>query len=345
MSHIITRKSVSVEQNWLNDLASAISDPEKLLNQLEIPAAQWPQPVEGQSFAAKKLFTQRVPQSFINRMEKGNIHDPLLRQVLPVNEELEYHPGYSEDPLQEQDNEQPGLLHKYRNRALLILKGGCAINCRYCFRRHFPYSDNKGSKTVWQQSLNYIEQHRELNEVILSGGDPLMAKDHELRWLTERLEQIPHIKRLRIHTRLPVVIPSRITAELCALLQATRLNVVLVTHINHANEIDTALADALQQLKDSGVTLLNQSVLLKGVNDSVQAQVALSETLFDSGVQPYYLHVLDKVQGAAHFYVSDNQAKAIMREMVTRVSGYMLPRLTREEAGKPSKTPLDLGLE
>jgi EF-P beta-lysylation protein EpmB len=345
MSHIITRKSVSVEQNWLNDLASAISDPEKLLNQLEIPAEQWPQPLEGIRFAAKKLFIQRVPQPFIRRMEKGNIHDPLLRQVLPVNEELEYHPGYSADPLQEQDNDQPGLLHKYRNRALLILKGGCAINCRYCFRRHFPYSDNKGSKSVWQQSLDYIEQHTELNEVILSGGDPLMAKDHELRWLTERLDQIPHIKRLRIHTRLPVVIPSRITAELCELLQATRLNVVLVTHINHANEIDAALTDALQQLKRSGVTLLNQSVLLKGVNDSVDAQVALSETLFDSGVQPYYLHVLDKVQGAAHFYVSDDQAKAIMREMITRVSGYMVPRLTREEGGKPSKTPLDLGLE
>jgi EF-P beta-lysylation protein EpmB len=345
MSHIITRKSVSVEQNWLNDLASAISDPDKLLNQLEIPAEQWPQPVEGIRFAAKKLFIQRVPQPFIRRMEKGNIHDPLLRQVLPVNEELEYHPGYSADPLQEQDNDQPGLLHKYRNRALLILKGGCAINCRYCFRRHFPYSDNKGSKRVWQHSLDYIEQHTELNEVILSGGDPLMAKDHELRWLTERLELIPHIKRLRIHTRLPVVIPSRITAELCELLQATRLNVVLVTHINHANEIDAALTDALQQLKRSGVTLLNQSVLLKGVNDSVDAQVALSETLFDSGVQPYYLHVLDKVQGAAHFYVSDQQARAIMREMITRVSGYMLPRLTREEGGKPSKTPLDLGLE
>ncbi|PWI33133.1 EF-P beta-lysylation protein EpmB [Vibrio albus] len=345
MSHIITRKPVSVEQNWLNDLASAISDPEKLLNQLDIPPEQWPQPIEEQRFAARKLFAQRVPQPFIDRMEKGNIHDPLLCQVLPVNEELEFHPGYSADPLEEQDNEQPGLLHKYRNRALLILKGGCAINCRYCFRRHFPYSDNKGSKTVWQHSLNYIEQHTELNEVILSGGDPLMAKDHELQWLIEQLEQIEHIKRLRIHTRLPVVIPSRVTQKLCDLLQTTRLKVVLITHINHANEIDTSLTDALQQLKRAGVTLLNQSVLLKGVNDNVEAQIALNETLFDTGVQPYYLHVLDKVQGAAHFYVSDEEAKAIMREVMTRVSGYMVPKLTREEAGKPSKTPLDLGLE
>ena len=344
MSHIITRKSLSVEQNWLNELASAISDPEKLLNQLEIPPEQWPQPVEGHSFAAKKLFAQRVPQSFINRMKKGNIHDPLLRQVLPVNEELVFHPGYSADPLEEQDNEQPGLLHKYHNRALLILKGGCAINCRYCFRRHFPYQDNKGSKSVWQQSLNYIEQHTELNEVILSGGDPLMAKDHELQWLLEQIEKIPHIRRLRIHTRLPVVIPSRITRELCTLLKASRLKMVLVTHINHANEVDASLTTALQQLQAAGVTLLNQSVLLKGVNDSVDAQITLSETLFDAGVQPYYLHVLDKVQGAAHFYVSDDDAKTIMREMMTRVSGYMVPKLTREEAGKPSKTTLDLGL-
>ena len=345
MSPIITRKSVAVEQNWLNELASAISDPENLLKQLEIPPEQWPQSLEGHSFAARKLFAQRVPQSFIRRMEKGNIHDPLLRQVLPANEELEYHSGYSADPLEEQDNDQPGLLHKYHNRALLILKGGCAINCRYCFRRHFPYNDNKGSKSVWQQSLNYIEQHTELNEVILSGGDPLMAKDSELRWLIERIEQFPHIKRLRIHTRLPVVIPSRITQELCHLLQTSRLKVILVTHINHVNEIDITLTEALRKLKLSGTTLLNQSVLLKGVNDSAKAQIALNETLFDNGIQPYYLHVLDKVQGAAHFYVSDQRAKAIMREMMTRVSGYMVPKLTREEAGKPSKTTLDLGLE
>ncbi|PJC85259.1 EF-P beta-lysylation protein EpmB [Vibrio sp. HA2012] len=345
MLPIITRKSVSVEQNWLNELASAISDPEKLLTQLGIPQEQWPHPVEGCRFAARKLFAQRVPQSFIRRMEKGNIHDPLLRQVLPINDELEYHPGYSVDPLEEQDNELPGLLHKYHNRALLILKGGCAINCRYCFRRHFPYNDNKGSKSVWQRSLDYIEQHAELNEIILSGGDPLMAKDNELRWLTERLEQIPHIRRLRIHTRLPVVIPSRITTDLCELLRYTRLKTILVTHINHKNEMDQQLVQALQMLKNAGVTLLNQSVLLKGVNDSAETQIALSEALFDNGVQPYYLHVLDKVQGAAHFYVSDTKAKAIVREMMTQVSGYMVPRLTREEGGKPSKTPLDLGME
>jgi len=346
MSHIIPRKPVTVEKNWLNELTNAISDPEILLKMLEIPYSQWPKNQRGDvSFAAKTLFSQRVPQNFINKMEKGNINDPLLRQVLPIDEEFVIHSGYSSDPLNEQNNPQPSLLHKYHNRALLILKGGCAINCRYCFRRHFPYSENKGSKTVWTQSLRYIEEHKELEEIILSGGDPLMAKDHELKWLIEALSSIPHIKRLRIHSRLPVVIPERITDELCQILQNTPLQVVFVSHVNHANEIDFSLSKAFSKLKHAGVHLLNQSVLLKGVNDTVDAQVELNESLFDAGVQPYYLHVLDKVQGAAHFYVSDEKAKQIMAEMMARVSGYIVPKLTREIGGRPNKTPLDLGLE
>lgn len=346
MSHIITRKAVAVERNWINELAKAITDPEKLLNQLEIPQEKWPKARSGENnFQARAVFAQRVPQSFVDRMEKGNINDPLLRQVLPINEELDFHPGYNADPLEEQDNQLPGLLHKYKNRALLILKGGCAINCRYCFRRHFPYNENKGNKSAWQQSLDYIQSHTELNEIILSGGDPLMAKDHELEWLIEQIQTIPHIKRLRIHSRLPVVIPSRITDALCHLLSSTKLKVIFVSHINHVNELDTNLVDALQKLRQANVTLLNQAVLLKGVNDSVEAQIALNETLFDVGVQPYYLHVLDKVQGAAHFYVSDETAKSIMTQMMNQVSGYMVPKLTREIGGRPSKTPLDLGLE
>ncbi|OEF04352.1 EF-P beta-lysylation protein EpmB [Vibrio genomosp. F10] len=340
MSHIITRISPTVEQNWLKQLANAISDPAKLLAQLEIDASEWEA-----GFEAKALFAQRVPLSFVNRMEKGNPHDPLLRQVLPLNEEFGIHDGYSADPLEEQNNAVPGLLHKYRNRALFILKGGCAINCRYCFRRHFPYEDNKGSKSVWQQGLDYLHAHSEINEVILSGGDPLMAKDHELEWLIKHIEAIPHITRLRIHTRLPVVIPARITQELLKLLGHSRLQVILVTHINHANEIDAALTEAMTQLKHQHVTLLNQSVLLKGVNDSVEAQVSLSNHLFDAGILPYYLHVLDKVQGAAHFYVSDERAKKIMAALIEQVSGYLVPTLTREIGGRQSKTPLDLHLE
>ncbi|WP_456296331.1 EF-P beta-lysylation protein EpmB [Vibrio sp. AK197] len=340
MPHIITRKVDAVEQNWLKQLANGISDPETLLKSLNIDPSPWQH-----GFEARKLFAQRVPQSFIDRMEKGNPKDPLLRQVLPLSEEFEVHDGYSADPLEEQDNAVPGLLHKYRNRALMIVKGGCAINCRYCFRRHFPYQDNPGNKLGWQQSLNYIEHHSELNEVILSGGDPLMAKDTELSWLVERLATIPHLKRLRIHSRLPVVIPARVTEALLKLLASTRLQVIFVTHINHANEIDETLRHAMTKLKQAGVTLLNQSVLLKGVNDNVEAQVALSEALFDAGIQPYYLHVLDKVQGAAHFYVSDDKARQLMAGLITQVSGYLVPKLTREIGGRPSKTPLDLHLE
>ncbi|AQP35169.1 MULTISPECIES: EF-P beta-lysylation protein EpmB [Vibrio] len=340
MPHIITRKLDSVEQNWLQQLTNAISNPAELLQQLEIDPALWQN-----GFAARKLFALRVPQSFVDRMEKGNPYDPLLRQVLPLNEEFEWHDGYSNDPLDEQNNAIPGLLHKYRNRVLMIVKGGCAINCRYCFRRHFPYQENKGSKQVWQQSVDYIAAHPELNEVILSGGDPLMAKDEELRWLIDAISSVPHIKRLRIHSRLPVVIPARITDALCDLLRETRLQVILVTHINHANEINLEFKQQMSRLRAINVTLLNQGVLLKGVNDSVDAQVALSETLFDAGILPYYLHVLDKVQGAAHFFVSDQKAKEIMAGVIERVSGYLVAKLTREIGGRASKTPLDLHLE
>ena len=340
MQHIITRKLASVEQNWINQLANGISDPETLLKQLQIDPQPW-----SAGFRARKLFAQRVPQSFIDRMEKGNPNDPLLRQVLPIIDEFNIHPEYSSDPLEEQSNEIPGLLHKYHNRVLMIVKGGCAINCRYCFRRHFPYSENKGTKSVWQQSLRYISLHKEIDEVILSGGDPLMAKDDELRWLFSEIAKISHVKRLRIHSRLPVVIPARITSELIELMENNRLTTILVTHVNHANEINIELKQALQKLKAANVTLLNQGVMLKGVNDNADAQVQLSQALFDAGVMPYYMHVLDKVQGAAHFFISDQRAKEIMAELIERVSGYLVPKLTREVGGRKSKTPLDLHLE
>ncbi|WP_406732134.1 EF-P beta-lysylation protein EpmB [Vibrio scophthalmi] len=340
MPHIITRNAESVEQNWLKQLANGISDPTKLLKQLEIDPSPWQH-----GFEARTLFAQRVPQSFVDRMEKGNPFDPLLRQVLPLSDEFAVQEGYSSDPLEEQNNAIPGLLHKYRNRALMIVKGGCAINCRYCFRRHFPYQDNKGSKSTWQTSLDYIAAHPELNEVILSGGDPLMAKDDELAWLIDGIANISHIKRLRIHSRLPVVIPNRVTDGLLALFRQTRLQVILVTHINHANEINTELSEQMAKLKAVGVTLLNQGVLLKGVNDTLEAQINLSEALFDAHILPYYLHVLDKVQGAAHFYVDDQQARALMHGLIANVSGYLVPKLTREIGGRSSKTPLDLHLE
>ncbi|EPO1790770.1 EF-P beta-lysylation protein EpmB [Cronobacter turicensis] len=339
MAHIVTLKTPSRE-DWLSQLADVITDPDELLHLLNIDASE--ELLAGRD--ARRLFALRVPRAFAARMEKGNPQDPLLRQVLTSREEFVAAPGFTTDPLEEQNSVVPGLLHKYHNRALLLVKGGCAVNCRYCFRRHFPYADNQGNKRNWQAALDYIAAHPELDEIIFSGGDPLMAKDHELEWLVANIESIRHIKRLRIHSRLPIVIPARITDALVRLLGETRLQVLLVNHINHAQEIDDAFRTGMAKLRAAGVTLLNQSVLLKGVNDNAATLAALSNALFDAGVMPYYLHVLDKVQGAAHFMVSDDQARAIMRELLSQVSGYLVPKLAREIGGEPSKTPLDLQL-
>ncbi|MDI7417933.1 EF-P beta-lysylation protein EpmB [Cronobacter turicensis] len=339
MAHIVTLKTPSRE-DWLSQLADVITDPDELLHLLNIDASE--ELLAGRD--ARRLFALRVPRAFAARMEKGNPQDPLLRQVLTSREEFVAAPGFTTDPLEEQNSVVPGLLHKYHNRALLLVKGGCAVNCRYCFRRHFPYADNQGNKRNWQAALDYIAAHPELDEIIFSGGDPLMAKDHELEWLVANIEALPHIKRLRIHSRLPIVIPARITDALVRLLGETRLQVLLVNHINHAQEIDDAFRTGMIKLRAAGVTLLNQSVLLKGVNDNAATLAALSNALFDAGVMPYYLHVLDKVQGAAHFMVSDDEARAIMRELLSQVSGYLVPKLAREIGGEPSKTPLDLQL-
>lgn len=339
MAHIITQNLVDRE-DWLHQLADVITDPDELLQMLSLH--MHPQLPQGRD--ARRLFALRVPRAFAARMQPGDANDPLLRQVLTSRDEFINAPGFTHDPLDEQQSAVPSLLHKYHNRALLLVKGGCAINCRYCFRRHFPYQDHQGNKANWLQAVDYIRQHPELDEIIFSGGDPLMAKDHELDWLIGQLEEIPHLKRLRIHTRLPVVIPARITPTLCQRLSHSRLQVLMVTHINHANEIDQPLRTGLAQLRQAGVTLLNQSVLLRGINDNADTLALLSNALFDAGVLPYYIHLLDKVQGAAHFMVSDQQARVIMKSLLGKVSGYLVPRLTREIAGEASKTPLDLYL-
>ena len=339
MAHIVTLNT-PYREDWLSQLADVITSPDELLRLLNIDSDE--NMLAGRE--AKRLFALRVPRAFVARMEKGNPNDPLLKQVLTSQDEFVTAPGFSTDPLEEQNSVVPGLLHKYRNRALLLVKGGCAVNCRYCFRRHFPYAENPGNKRNWQVALDYITAHPELDEIIFSGGDPLMAKDHELDWLLTQLEAIPHIKRLRIHSRLPIVIPARITDGLVSRFAASPLQILLVNHINHANEIDEAFRSAMTRLRNVGVTLLNQSVLLRGVNDNAQTLADLSNALFDASVMPYYLHVLDRVQGAAHFMVSDEEARQIMRELLTLVSGYMVPKLAREIGGEPSKTPLDLQL-
>lgn len=277
-------------------------------------------------------------------MRHGDRHDPLLLQVLPVHQEYLTEAGFSKDPLEEQDAPVPGLLHKYRSRVLLMLKTGCAVNCRYCFRRHFPYQDNQVNKRTLEPVFDYLRAHHEINEVILSGGDPLMAKDDMIAWVLKQLEAIPQIKRLRIHSRLPVVIPARVTEELCQRLANSHLKVILVNHINHANEIDDTFKAAMQKLKQANVTLLNQAVLLKGINNDVAAQAQLSEALFDADILPYYLHLLDKVEGASHFDVEEREAKAIMAELLEVLPGFLVPKLVREIGGQPSKTLIDLNL-
>ncbi|MGK2960407.1 MAG: EF-P beta-lysylation protein EpmB [Candidatus Malihini olakiniferum] len=337
MTYIVSLKPYPRE-DWSHQLADVITDPLQLLHFLALEDHH--QLRKGAE--AHTLFPLRVPWSFAAKMRKRDPLDPLLLQVLTAQDELVITPGFSVDPLDEQKSVVPGLLHKYHNRALLLVKGSCAVNCRYCFRRHFPYQDNKGNKSNWRQALDYIRQHSELDEIIFSGGDPLMAKDHELDWLINELKNIPHVQRLRIHSRLPVMIPARITETLCQRLSQTRLSVLLVTHINHANEICSELRENMVRLRQAGVTLLNQSVLLRGVNDNASTLASLSNALFNAGVLPYYLHVLDKVQGAAHFLVSDEEARDIMKKLLSQVSGYLVPRLTREIGGEANKTPLDL---
>lgn len=326
-----------MQENWKKDLASAISDPRKLLFILELPETSFKS-----DYAARQLFPMRVPQSFVDRMEKGNPKDPLFLQVMPKQQEFMQKAGFIKDPLDEHESVVPGLLHKYTNRVLFIVRGGCAINCRYCFRRHFPYQDNSNNKHEWQQAIDYIRSKPEIIEVIFSGGDPLMANDDQLSWLVEQLEQIPHLKRLRIHTRLPVVMPSRVTDEFVTLLKQSSLRCSVVLHINHPNELAAELPAALAKLTNAGITLYNQAVLLADINDNADDLVELHERLFDNRIQPYYLHLLDKVEGASHFEVPEEKAVAIMNQLLLRLPGFLVPKLVREIGGEKSKTPISI---
>lgn len=334
---MIPKKPVSVESNWQKELALSFTDPVKLLEYLQIDPAEYALDAQ-----ARRLFPMRVPRHFVRLMRVRDPSDPLLLQIMPNRAEFESPTGYVTDPLEEQDNQQPGLLHKYKSRVLMIVRGGCAVNCRYCFRRHFPYADNSPSLQQLQDNLSMIATDRDINEVILSGGDPLMAKDPHLARLAKDISAIPHVKRLRIHTRLPVVLPERIDNQFVQWFSELALQRILVLHINHANEVSPQLAERLASLQRAGVTLFNQAVLLKGVNDSVDTQVALSEALFAAGIMPYYLHVLDKVQGAAHFDISDALARELMHGMLAKLPGFLVPKLVREEAGKTAKSPIDL---
>ncbi|MCU4676307.1 EF-P beta-lysylation protein EpmB [Catenovulum sp. 2E275] len=325
------------ESCWQKELAKTITDPAQLLALLNIQPEQYQA-----GFAARKLFPLRVPRPFIGKMEQGNIDDPLLKQVLTSELEFEEKAGFVADPLAEHESVIPGVLHKYKSRVLLMVKTGCAINCRYCFRRHFPYQENSLNKQNWSQVIEYLQQDTAINEVVLSGGDPLMATDKHLIELLRLIETVTHIKRVRFHTRLPVVIPQRITPELTQAILASRLKPVIVLHINHGNEIDDLLIQHLSLWRDNKITLLNQSVLLKGVNDSVSVLVDLSEKLFAAGILPYYIHLLDKVAGAAHFYRPDSELAQLQQGLLAELPGFLVPKWAREEAGLLSKSPVVL---
>lgn len=319
--------------SWQQELSRAITDPAVLLEHLELPADVLPGALQ-----AHQQFRLKVPPSYLAKIQKGTLQDPLLQQVLPLGIEMQAAPGFSVDPLAEKHvNPIPGLLHKYRSRALLIVTSGCGIHCRYCFRRHFPYEDNRVNQKQWSQALTYIAAHPDIQEVILSGGDPLLAPDHVLAELGCNISAIDHVQTLRIHSRLPALIPQRLNEEFLQWFTGNRLKPVLVTHINHPQEIDQRLINTLQTVRQRGVTLLNQSVLLRGINDSVAILKALSQRLFDAGILPYYLHVLDKVQGAAHFEVNEAEAQSLLQALRYQLSGYLVPRLAKEVAGHPSK--------
>ena len=323
-------------QEWKKQQAQAVSDPKLLWHLLGLD----PTSLAGAQQAIK-LFGLRVPRAYLARMKKGDINDPLLKQILPRYDETLELPGFLSDPVGELDSMPvPGLLHKYHGRVLLLVTGACAIHCRYCFRRHFPYGEAKLSGKYWLDILEYLKSNPTIREVILSGGDPLTLTDQRLADLVTGLESIPHIATLRIHTRQPVVLPERVDDALTEWLAAVKLRKIIVIHSNHTNELDSSVARALKRLAHADVTLFNQSVLLRGVNDDINSLKWLSEKLFDMGVQPYYLHLLDKVKGAAHFDVPLVRARALIKELASELPGYLVPRLVTEKAGAPAKCTL-----
>jgi EF-P beta-lysylation protein EpmB len=318
-----------------------IRDPRELAAAVGLDATASASFDSADALEAVRRFPLRVPRELVARMRRGDASDPLLRQFAPAAEEVQRAAGWTRDPLGEGlASPVPGVLHKYRGRVLLVLTGSCPVHCRYCFRRHFPYGDHALSDEARARAIDYIRADASIREVILSGGDPLSLDDDALSALEARLSAIPHLRRLRIHTRWPIAIPARVNDALLEWLDRSRLRPVIVVHANHAAEIDGSVRAALARLRGLGLTVLNQSVLLRGVNDSAQALRALSEALDEVGVLPYYLHLLDPVEGASHFAVAEGEARSLVREVASLLPGYLVPRLVREERGQPAKTRL-----
>ena len=333
---MITQQAPAGQADWQREQAEAITSARELFELLGLDLAALPA-----ALAADADFPLRVPRAYVARIRPGDPHDPLLRQVLASGEELVEVAGFSRDPLAEASaTPVPGILHKYRGRVLLLVTGACAVHCRYCFRRHFPYQEHLPTLARLDAALDWLAERTDISEVILSGGDPLSVSDRRLAELLARLAEIGHLRRLRVHSRLPVVIPSRINSALVSLLSDNRWQASLVLHANHADELTPALAEGVARLRGAGVTVMNQAVLLAGINDSLAAQVALSESLFAAGVLPYYLHLLDPVAGAAHFQVPEDQARSLHGQMREHLPGYLVPTLVAERAGEGAKAPL-----
>jgi len=331
---MITRRPAASQPAWKRELGRAITDPEVLLDMLALDRSLLPA-----ARRAAELFGLRVPRGFVARMRPGDPRDPLLRQVLPLADELVEAPGFTADPVGDRAAEiARGVLKKYAGRVLLVASGACAVNCRYCFRREYPYRGHLAATGEWADAIAAVASDPTVTEVILSGGDPLTLADDQLARLTEDLFPVQHVARFRIHTRMPVVLPERVDAEFCLWLESLPWPVTVVLHANHPREIDESVDLACRRMRAAGATLLNQSVLLKGVNDDADVLLALSEFLFSAGVLPYYVHMLDPVTGAAHFHVTEQRARQLMDTLGARLPGYLLPRLVREIAGAPSKT-------
>ncbi len=323
-------------EKWQEILADLISEPKELVEFLELDSSKRPA-----SMKACADFPLKVPKPFARRMEQGNWDDPLLKQVWPDAAEEVVDRALSNDPLRESSfNVQPGLLHKYRGRVLLTAAPHCAVHCRYCFRRHFDYQSNTPGRARWRDSLDYIAADSSIKEVILSGGDPLAAPNSYLRWLLAELDSISHVQTIRFHTRLPIVIPQRIDSEFLSLLRALNSRCVIVLHSNHANEIDNNVANAMSTLAKDGHSLLNQTVILKGINDEARVLSDLSHALFRIGILPYYLHLPDRVAGTGHFQLSEEDAIALLTSLQSELPGYLVPKLVKEEPGQGSKTRL-----
>ena len=315
---------------WQRELAEAVRDVRELCGLLGLSAAALP--------AAAARFPLLVPRSFVARMRPQDPRDPLLMQVLPAAAEDRADAGFTADPLQERGAlAAPGLVRKYAGRALVLAAAGCAVNCRYCFRREFPYVESGATRAGIEAALGAIAADDSLSEVILSGGDPLLLDDGRLGEIVGRIESLAHVRRLRIHTRLPIVLPSRVTDMLAGILRDTRLACVVVVHANHPAELDATVAAAAERLAAARAILLNQAVLLAGINDSADVLAALSERLVELGVVPYYLHLLDRVHGTAHFEVAEERARSLLDALRRRLPGYAVPRLARELPGEPAK--------